>query len=65
MQDRINKLGVSETDARKQGKDQIVIELPGVKNPAQAAKILDVEAEIMALAKQPGFRAADLRPLYE
>jgi regulator of RNase E activity RraA len=32
--------------------------------PAQAEKILQVEAEIMDLAKKPGFCAADLRPLY-
>src|SRR5438552_675938 len=46
MRDRINKLGVSETDARKQGKDQIVIELPGVKDPAQAAKIIGTTAQL-------------------
>jgi regulator of RNase E activity RraA len=33
--------------------------------PGQAAKIFETEAEIMALAKKPGFCAADLRPLYE
>src|SRR5436190_7989873 len=31
MRDRIDKLGVSEPEIRKQGTDQIVIELPGVK----------------------------------
>ncbi len=46
MRDRINKLGVSETDARKQGKNQIVIELPGVKDPAQAAKIIGTTAQL-------------------
>jgi len=46
MRDRINKLGVSETDARKQGKDQIVIELPGVKDPAQTAKIIGTTAQL-------------------
>src|SRR2546423_12207623 len=46
MRQRINKLGVSETDARKQGKDQIVIELPGVKDPAQAAKIIGTTAQL-------------------
>jgi SecD/SecF fusion protein len=46
MRTRINKLGVSETDARKQGKDQIVIELPGVKDPATAAKIIGTTAQL-------------------
>lgn len=32
--------------------------------PEQAQKIFDVEAEIMSLAKRPGFKAADLRQLY-
>src|ERR1051325_6290010 len=30
MQDRINRLGVSEPEIRKQGKDQIVIQLAGI-----------------------------------
>jgi SecD/SecF fusion protein len=46
MRQRINKLGVSENDARKQGKDQIVIELPGVKDPTQAAKIIGTTAQL-------------------
>ena len=32
--------------------------------PAAADKIFQVEAEIMELAKRPGFKAADLRALY-
>ena len=35
MQSRINKLGVSEPEIRKQGKDQIVIQLAGVHDPAR------------------------------
>ena len=46
MRQRINKLGVSENDARKQGKDQIVIELPGVKDPGQAANIIGTTAQL-------------------
>ena len=33
IRDRIDKLGVSETEVRKQGNDQIVIQLPGVTDP--------------------------------
>ena len=46
MRQRINKLGVSENDARKQGKNQIVIELPGVKDPATAAQIIGSTAQL-------------------
>jgi len=46
MRQRINKLGVSENDARKQGKDQIVIELPGVKDATTAAKIIGTTAQL-------------------
>jgi SecD/SecF fusion protein len=46
MRQRINKLGVSENDARKQGKDQIVIELPGVKDASTAAKIIGSTAQL-------------------
>jgi SecD/SecF fusion protein len=40
MRSRIDKLGVSEPEIRKQGKDQIVIQLAGVKDPAVAAKLI-------------------------
>ena len=40
MQSRINKLGVSEPEIRKQGSNQIVIQLAGVHDPAKAAAII-------------------------
>jgi SecD/SecF fusion protein len=40
MRQRIDKLGVSEPEIRKQGTDQIVIQLAGVHNPAAAAKLI-------------------------
>src|SRR5207247_8392348 len=40
MRNRIDKLGVSEPEIRKQGKNQIVIELAGVHDPAKAAEII-------------------------
>jgi SecD/SecF fusion protein len=46
MRQRINKLGVSENDARRQGKNQIVIELPGVRDATQAAKIIGTTAQL-------------------
>src|SRR4029079_14245192 len=40
MRNRIDKLGVSEPEIRKQGNNQIVIQLAGVHNPASAAKLI-------------------------
>src|SRR5207342_1702417 len=46
MRSRIDKLGVAEPEIRKQGKDQIVIELAGVHDPAKAAAIIGKTAEL-------------------
>src|SRR5438874_5588299 len=40
MRSRVDKLGVSEPDVRKQDPDQIVIQLAGVHDPAKAAAII-------------------------
>jgi SecD/SecF fusion protein len=40
MRKRIDKLGVSEPEIRKQGSNQIVIQLAGVHDPATAAKLI-------------------------
>jgi SecD/SecF fusion protein len=40
MRNRIDKLGVAEPEIRKQGSDQIVIQLAGVHDPAAAAKLI-------------------------
>src|SRR4029078_3147156 len=47
MQSRINKLGVSEPEIRKQGKDQIVIQLAGVHDPEAAAALIGKKAQLM------------------
>jgi SecD/SecF fusion protein len=47
MQDRINKLGVTEPEIRKQGSDQIVIQLAGVHDPAKAAQLIGKTAQLM------------------
>ncbi|MGZ8716805.1 MAG: protein translocase subunit SecD [Gaiellaceae bacterium] len=47
MQNRINKLGVSEPEIRKQGKDQIVIQIAGIHDPAAAAKLIGKTAQLM------------------
>jgi SecD/SecF fusion protein len=46
MRNRVDKLGVSEPEVRKQGADQIVMELAGVKDPAVAAKIIGKTASL-------------------
>jgi preprotein translocase subunit SecD len=46
MRSRVDKLGVSEPEIRKQGSDQIVIELPGVKNPQDAFNLIGKTAQL-------------------
>ena len=40
MRNRVDKLGVAEPEIRKQGKDEMAISLPGVRNAAAAAKLI-------------------------
>ena len=47
MQNRINKLGVSEPEIRKQGSNQIVIQIAGIHDPAAAAKLIGKTAQLM------------------
>jgi SecD/SecF fusion protein len=46
MRNRVDKLGVTEPEIRKQGDDQIVIQLPGVRDPAAAAEIIGTTAQL-------------------
>src|SRR5919198_348877 len=46
MRERVDKLGVAEPEIRKQGSNQIVIELPGVKDAATAAKVIGKTAQL-------------------
>ena len=46
MRDRVDRLGVSEPEIRTQGDDQITIQLPGVKDPEAAAKIIGKTAQL-------------------
>jgi SecD/SecF fusion protein len=46
MRQRVDKLGVSEPEIRKQGNNQIVIELAGVHNPNRAAQIIGTTAQL-------------------
>jgi SecD/SecF fusion protein len=53
MQNRINKLGVSEPEIRKQGSNQIVIQLAGVHNQAAAAKLIGKTAQLQLFDFEP------------
>jgi SecD/SecF fusion protein len=46
MRNRVDKLGVSEPEIRKQSGNQIVIELAGVHDPGQAANIIGKTAQL-------------------
>jgi SecD/SecF fusion protein len=46
MRNRIDKLGVSEPEIRKQGSDQIVIQLAGVHDPKKAAELIGKTAQL-------------------
>ena len=46
MRSRVDKLGVASPEIRKQGSNQIVIELAGVHDPAQAAAIIGTTAQL-------------------
>jgi len=46
LRDRIDRLGVAEPEIRKQGDDQIVIDLPGVANPERVIEILGKTAQL-------------------
>ena len=68
MRDRVDKLGTAEPDIRTQGDDQIVIQLPGVKDPKRAAEVIgktaqlelfDLEADLVS----PSIDASTRRPV--
>ena len=46
LRDRVDRLGVAEPEIRTQGDDQIVIDLPGLKNPQQVIEILGKTAQL-------------------
>ena len=47
MQSRVDKIGVASPEIRKQGSNQIVIQLAGVHDPAAAAKLIGKTAQLM------------------
>jgi preprotein translocase subunit SecD len=46
IEERVNVLGVSEALVQTSGKDQILVQLPGVKDPEQATQVIGVTAQL-------------------
>ena len=46
MRNRVDSLGVSEPEIRRQGSDQIVIQLAGVHDPNKAAQLIGTTAQL-------------------
>ncbi len=60
LRNRVNQLGVAEPVVQRQGRDRILVQLPGVKDPTQAKSILDATAtlEYRAVAEDEDARVA-------
>lgn len=60
LRNRVNQLGVAEPVVQRQGRDRILVQLPGVKDPTQAKSILDATAtlEYRAVAEDEDARTA-------
>lgn len=60
LRNRVNQLGVAEPVVQRQGRDRILVQLPGVKDPTQAKSILDATAtlEYRAVAQDEDARTA-------
>ena len=62
MRSRVDKLGVSSPDIRKQGTNQIVIQLAGVHDPEQAASIIGSTAELELYDLEPALVPPSVSP---
>lgn len=54
IEGRINGLGVSEALVQQAGSDKILVQLPGVKDPEQAEKVLGGTAQLEFRKQKPG-----------
>ena len=46
IRQRIDRLGVAEPDVRVQSEDQVVVQIPGVKNPEEVIRIIGSTAQL-------------------
>jgi SecD/SecF fusion protein len=62
IRNRIDQFGVSEPVIVKQGKDEIVVQLPGIKDPDRALDLIGQTAqlEFKLVADTPGLNLAEL-----
>src|SRR5215204_1671889 len=57
IRQRIDRLGVAEPDVRVQSENQIVVQIPGVKNPDEVIRIIGSTAQLgfyEVLVSEPG-----------
>ena len=54
IEGRVNGLGVSEPLVQTVGKDQILVQLPGVNDPQQAERVLGGTAQLDFRRQKPG-----------
>lgn len=54
VEGRVNGLGVSEPLVQTSGKDQIIVQLPGVNDPQQAERVLGGTAQLDFRKQKPG-----------
>lgn len=57
VENRINGLGVSESVVQTVGESQLVVQLPGVNDPAQAERVLGGTAQLDFRTQKPGTEA--------
>lgn len=61
MRERVDKLGVTEPDITTQGTDKVVVQLPGVHDPARAKNIVGQTAQLQFRLVQESKSEADAK----
>jgi len=64
VEGRINSLGVSEAVVQTVGKDQLLVQLPGVHDPQQAERVLGGTAQLDFRRQKPGTDVQQIQQLY-
>lgn len=57
LENRVNGLGVAESVVQTTGEDQVLVQLPGVSDPAQAEKVLGGTAQLEFRSQRQGTEA--------
>ncbi len=62
LRNRIDQFGVAEPVIIRQGEDEIVIQLPGIKDPKRALNLLGdtAQLEFKIVADSPGLNLSEL-----